>query len=207
MRLYFAVLALTVAGCSSGTGPSKRASSGPQSTPRPQAADLNLPGAPAAGPAGSGGTTGGPGGTGGPGQSAPGSSATPGPATLTGTNTNPARRPPIEPGLARMPGYQPSLAVVNAGTDVLARGYNLYQTNCAMCHGADLRGELSAPGMPMRDLTKFKEYKYGSTDQAIYRSIVYGIPKTAMGNAQTSLNPQQVWDLINYMKSKRTDGT
>lgn len=104
-----------------------------------------------------------------------------------------------------MPGYQPSLVVVNPGSDTLARGFNLYRENCLMCHGADLRGQLSAPAMPVRDLTKFKDYKFGGTDQAIYRTIVYGIPKTAMGHFQDSLKPQQVWDLINFMKSKRTD--
>lgn len=106
-----------------------------------------------------------------------------------------------------MPGYQPSLRVSNPGSDTLARGFSLYKDNCSMCHGADLRGELSAPGVPVRDLTRFKKYKFGSTDQAIYRSIVYGIPKTAMGNFQSSLKSQQVWDIINFMKSKRTDRT
>ena len=205
MRLFFAMLALALVGCSSTSSSSKRGGPGSQSTPRAQAAEVNLGGTSAGV---QGGATGG--GSGGPtavAQPTPGVQVAPpgdSPAAANGTT---ARRPPIEPGLARMPGYQPSLLVTNAGSDTLARGYNLYKANCAMCHGADLRGELSAPGMPMRDLTKFKEYKFGSTDQAIYRTIVYGIPKTAMGNSQTILNAQQVWDVINYMKSRRTDPT
>lgn len=107
-----------------------------------------------------------------------------------------------------MPGYQPSLTVVNPGlTDsaALARGFQLYRDNCAMCHGPDLKGLDNYSDMPVRDLTHFKQYKYGSTDQALYRTLVYGIPRTAMGNFQSIFSPAQIWDLINYIKSRRTD--
>ncbi|MBX3167641.1 MAG: cytochrome c [Candidatus Eremiobacteraeota bacterium] len=201
MRLHIATLALALVGCSSGSGPSsKPGKSGAPSTPRPQAAEFNMAGGGVGSAAGVPGPSGGSGTI--PEQSDPGSNT---PSQAGSAAASPLRRPPIEPGLWRMPGYQPSLVVVNPGSDTLARGYNLYMQNCAMCHGADLRGEFSASNVPVRDLTRFKDYKFGSTDQAIYRSIVYGIPKTAMGSYQHALKPQQVWDLINFMKSKRTD--
>lgn len=199
MRLPLAILATTLVGCSTGTGASKRGQAGTPSTPRPQAAEFHMPGGPSTSAAGGRGLSGQSGAA--PADTGSGSPAS---AQTSGYGTV-ASRPPIEPGLWRMPGYQPSLVVVNPGSDTLARGHNLYQANCSMCHGQDLRGELSAPGIPVRDLTRFKNYKFGSTDQAIYRSIVYGIPKTAMGTYQDVFKPQQVWDLINYMKSKRTD--
>ncbi len=108
-----------------------------------------------------------------------------------------------------MPGYQASLTAVDpgqGGNDSLARGYKLYQEDCAVCHGNDLRGpENTTNTMPTRDLTLFKQYKFGGSDQAIYRTLVYGIPRTAMGNFQSAFTPTQVWDIIHYLKSKRRD--
>lgn len=108
-----------------------------------------------------------------------------------------------------MPGYQPSLTVVNPGSSdsgSMARGFQLYRDNCTMCHGSNLKGpELTHSEMPVRDLTLFKQYKFGSTDQALYRTLVYGIPRTAMGNFQNTFTPAQIWDLINYIKSHRAD--
>lgn len=205
MRLPIAIVALALAGCSS-SSPSKQASAGAQASPRPEASQANFPGSQIGGAsgAGAGSSSGGPS-TSGDRSTAGNLSVANGSAGSNSTTRTAPRRPPIEPGLWRMPGYQPSLRVTNLGSDTLARGYNLYQANCSMCHGSDLRGELSAPGVPVRDLTKMKRYKFGSSDQAIYRTIVYGIPKTAMGNSRESLSAQQVWDVINYMKSKRTD--
>ncbi len=88
----------------------------------------------------------------------------------------------------------------------MARGFQLYRDNCSMCHGTNLKGpETSYAEMPVRDLTQFKQYKFGSTDQALYRTLVYGIPRTAMGNFQSVFTPAQIWDLINFLKSRRTD--
>ena len=207
MRFPIAIAALTLAGCSSGSGPSQQTRADAQASPRPEASQVNFPGAQAGGASAATGSSS----SGGPAVSSNESPAGSVSAASGSVGSDPGarrstpRRPPIEPGLWRMPGYQPSLRVTNLGSDTLARGYNLYQANCSMCHGADLRGELSAPGLPVRDLTKMKRYKFGSSDQAIYRTIVYGIPKTAMGNSRESLSAQQVWDVINYMKSKRTD--
>lgn len=74
-----------------------------------------------------------------------------------------------------------------------------------MCHGSDLKGRPDKPMMPMRDLTHSNQYKYGATDQAVYRTILYGLPRTAMGNYAGSLKPEEVWDLIAFIKSKRID--
>lgn len=107
-----------------------------------------------------------------------------------------------------MPGYQPSLVVMDTvqnGSESLARGYKLYQNNCSMCHGGDLKGPETTNTMPSPDLTQFTQYKYGSTDQALYRTLVYGIPRTAMGNFQSAFKPEQVWDIVHYLKSKRQD--
>ena len=74
-----------------------------------------------------------------------------------------------------------------------------------MCHGEDLRGKASPTSETLRDLTHSKQYRFGSSDQALYRTLVYGIPRTAMGNYEHVLKVEQVWDLINFMKSRRVD--
>lgn len=116
--------------------------------------------------------------------------------------------PAVRAGLSRMPGYQASLSVVDPvqnGSESLARGFILYRDNCAMCHGSDLKGPDNTTNMPTRDLTRFNDYKYGSTDQALYRTLVYGIPRTAMGDFQRVFKPEQVWDMVHFLKSKRQD--
>jgi len=196
MRALISVLLL--AGCSSSqTGaPSKSGAGQPQGTPRPAAAQLTLPGS---NPGAFGGTGGG-----------SGDPATPVATAVSTPNdtVRPGRKPPIEPGLSRMPGYQASLNVVNTVTpesNSLARGFKLYQQACAMCHGEDLHGQPGPATEQLRDLTHSNQYRFGSTDQALYRTLVYGIPKSPMGNYKHVFQPEQVWDLINFIHSKRID--
>lgn len=197
------ILCLLAVGCSSSGSP--RAARTPFPTPRAQAMQLNLPHS-----GSSGGAQSGPqGGSGGhsvaAGSTTPGQQASPG----STASSDPAARPSnIFPSLVNMPGYQASLNVVNPGgsdSAGLARGFQLYRDNCAMCHGPDLKGLDNYSDMPVRDLTLFKQYKFGSSDQALYRTLVYGIPRTAMGNFQSVFSPAQIWDLINFLKSRRTD--
>lgn len=204
MRQALLLTTLLLAGCSSSSSNGHAGQSKKKETPREAAAQLNLPGGSARQPA-SGGTGGG--------SSATGPAATTGPsntttAVQTGANPHASRETGIRPGLSRFPGYQASLGVVDTvqnGGDSLARGYQLYQSNCAVCHGSNLKGPENTTTMPTRDLTQFTRYKYGSSDQALYRTLLYGIPRTAMGNFQDSFKAEQIWDLIHFMKSKRLD--
>lgn len=124
------------------------------------------------------------------------------------SSSAPHAEPPIRAGLAHLPGYAASQHRVNVRKthpQSAHDGFSMFQRNCAICHGADLKGQPAnaAPGTrPLRDLTLPAEYKYGSSDQAIYRSIVYGVPRSAMGNYETILNEQQRWDLVNFLKSR-----
>ncbi|MBS2040907.1 c-type cytochrome [bacterium] len=109
----------------------------------------------------------------------------------------------VPAALVRFPGYNESLKVHNptpANNDSLARGYTLFQQHCAACHAQDLSGEVT-PGQPaLHDLRRTDSYKLGVTDQALYRTIKFGIPGTAMG--RNNLGPLQVFDLVNFLRSR-----
>ncbi|ODT71561.1 hypothetical protein ABS71_08120 [bacterium SCN 62-11] len=106
-------------------------------------------------------------------------------------------------GMVHFPGYSESLKVQNtvAGNgDSLARGYNLFQHQCAPCHARDLSGEISPDQPALHDLRLSTSYKYGTTDQALYRTIRFGIPGTAMG--RHNLPNPQIFDLVNFLRSR-----
>ena len=109
-----------------------------------------------------------------------------------------------------MPGYQTSLRVVNTRRGQAATvpsGFKLYASLCATCHMEDLSGQNRNPNhrsLPVRDLRQPRIYKYGATDQALFRTIRFGIPRTAMGSYEKSLSEQQTWDLVNFVKSRWT---
>lgn len=124
------------------------------------------------------------------------STATP-PLTVVITPT-PAALPP---GMARFPGYNESLHIQNTvqpDGDSLARGYNSFQKHCAHCHATDLSGEVGHPYL--RDLRLRSSYKFGTSDQALYRTIKFGIPRSAMG--RNTLRDPEVFDLINFLRSR-----
>ncbi len=91
----------------------------------------------------------------------------------------------------------------------LTDGAELFRVNCAGCHGAEGRG--NGPGAQFfdvrpRDLTVGK-YKYKSTvvgnlphDGDLYRTLVRGLPGSDMP-AWRELNEQQLWLLVDYVKS------
>jgi len=106
-----------------------------------------------------------------------------------------------------MPGYHQSLTVHNPtsfSSDSVVRGLNLYRQHCAICHGEDLKGPPSTGKYRanLRDLARQDILKYGKTDQALYRTIKYGVPRTAMGSYEKVFADRQIWDLINFLRSR-----
>lgn len=127
---------------------------------------------------------------------------TPTPKIVIETTASPA----IQPGLSALPGFEQSMTKSNprpGDGDSIARGYQLYKANCIFCHGQELRG---AGRMPSRNLADGNAYKYGASDQAVYRTILHGIPRGPMGSYVGILTEDQVWDLVNFLKSKRRSG-
>lgn len=75
----------------------------------------------------------------------------------------------------------------------IAAGAKVFQTECASCHGADANG---GPGAPPLFNT---EFKHGESEWALYRTVRYGIPKTAM--MPHPLGWSRIWQLVAYIRS------
>jgi mono/diheme cytochrome c family protein len=97
-----------------------------------------------------------------------------------------------------------------ATTDTLARGKELYNANCAHCHGE--KGDGAGYGAPFlvpppRDFVaaqyKFRTTASGQlpTDEDIFRTISRGATGTGMPPWQYLLDENDRWALVDYVKS------
>jgi mono/diheme cytochrome c family protein len=93
----------------------------------------------------------------------------------------------------------------------IARGKEIYgKFGCLQCHGSEGKGDgVQAmidderyPTAP-RDFTR-GIFKGGHDPASLYRRIAYGMPGTPMPNAP-QLTPEQMIDLVNYVRSMSTD--
>jgi alcohol dehydrogenase (cytochrome c) len=89
----------------------------------------------------------------------------------------------------------PYAAIRNAysSPEDLSAGKLLFDSHCALCHGANGSGGPGGPALQRRQMVQ------GSSDWAIFRTISFGIPKTAMQGSQ--LTWPEKWRLVAYVKS------
>ena len=85
----------------------------------------------------------------------------------------------------------------------IAAGQASFQKYCRFCHGADAKGD--GPQAPKDthppNLTDDK-WDHGSTDAEIFTSIKDGIgPKFDMKGFNSKLTPQEMWSIVNYLRS------
>ena len=85
----------------------------------------------------------------------------------------------------------------------IAAGQALFQKYCRFCHGADAKGD--GPQAPKDthppNLTDDK-WDHGSTDAEIFANIKDGIsPKLDMKGFNSKLTPQEMWSIVNYIRS------
>jgi mono/diheme cytochrome c family protein len=108
----------------------------------------------------------------------------------------------VGPAIAIPDGFPP------ATPDSVANGKRLYQATCASCHGPEGRGDgpqvkelKNADGSPTRprDLT-IGNFKGGGEHRQLYARILIGMPGTPMP-ASVQLKPEEVGDIINYVRS------
>jgi len=90
---------------------------------------------------------------------------------------------------------------VTAGS--LKTGEALFQKNCRFCHGADAKG--NGPQAPKDthppNLTD-ETWDHGSTDGEIFTVIQNGAgPKLEMKGYKGRISDQDIWNVINYLRS------
>jgi cbb3-type cytochrome c oxidase subunit III len=85
----------------------------------------------------------------------------------------------------------------------IAAGKKLYDNNCTECHGEAGKGD--GPRAPYSNPTppnlSDTEWKHGSSDGEIFTVIQNGVNDTDMPSFQKDLQPPQIWQIVNYVKS------
>jgi mono/diheme cytochrome c family protein len=82
---------------------------------------------------------------------------------------------------------------VAAHPDAVAAGSNLYQNNCAQCHGADGNGRGSRPAVRSARIA-------GATDGELYWLLKNGEPFRGMPS-WAKLPEGQRWQIVAYLRS------
>jgi len=111
---------------------------------------------------------------------------------------------------------QPAAAVRNpiASTPAsIAAGKRAYGVYCAACHGDHAQGAVKAGtvisiieeqhGKQPPDLTD-DQWDHGSSDGDVFTVIKRGLPPTMMTGFDGRLSDEDIWNLVNYLRSLRT---
>lgn len=92
---------------------------------------------------------------------------------------------------------------VAASAKSVATGQELYQKYCKHCHGDSAKGDgtLAPSGSHPRDLTD-AGWQKKMTDGEIFGTIRDGVPpKFWMKGFRSKLTAQEMWHLVNYVRS------
>ncbi len=107
-----------------------------------------------------------------------------------------------------MAGYEEvkALTAPPSSPDSIAKGKEIFSGagNCVSCHGAEGKGDGPAGAAldpPPRNLHAKDEYKYGTTDHAVYRTVFYGVEGTGMAPLEGVLTPEQIWNVVHYVQT------
>ncbi|GAC1658231.1 MAG: hypothetical protein NVS4B3_25450 [Gemmatimonadaceae bacterium] len=94
----------------------------------------------------------------------------------------------------------------------VAAGKRVFDANCAACHGTRAEGATKAGiaisiieeqgGKQPPDLT-VDRLDHGSSDADIFRVIKRGLPPTMMAGFDGRIPDQDIWNIVNYLRSLR----
>jgi len=94
---------------------------------------------------------------------------------------------------------------VPPSADSIAAGERVYHKYCRFCHGDDAKGDgpLAPKGTHPPDLTDDK-WDHGSSDGEIFAIIRDGAgPKFDMKGYKSKVPEQDMWNVVNYLRSLR----
>ena len=87
--------------------------------------------------------------------------------------------------------------------EMIEEGKRHYKINCAVCHGAEGKGDgVAGKGLNPRprNFVADAKWKNKSTAQGIFQTISTGIPGSSMVGFK-QLSPQVRWSLVHYIRS------
>jgi mono/diheme cytochrome c family protein len=90
---------------------------------------------------------------------------------------------------------------IAATSESVASGRGTYRRTCALCHGAEGKGDgggAGAGGKPA-DLTAGK-WRYGGSDGELFSVIHDGTSADMQGYAE-QLSDTEIWNLVNYIRA------
>ncbi|MDQ5853281.1 MAG: CopD family protein, partial [Chloroflexota bacterium] len=91
---------------------------------------------------------------------------------------------------------------VPATEESLARGREIYRQHCASCHGISGRGDGLAGRLLRPRPADFRVHlAAGHSDAQLYDWVAHGVPGTGMPAWEGQLTEQQIWDVINYIRT------
>ena len=94
---------------------------------------------------------------------------------------------------------QPATNPVPYAPESIARGKTYFLQNCQSCHDEDGRARSAAVAIAA-DLTDPDRWKFGTSDAQVFKTIRDGAAE-AMPPFGTDLKDQQIWDVVNFIRS------
>lgn len=87
------------------------------------------------------------------------------------------------------------------GSDGAAQGAELFQSNCAMCHGAGGLGDGPAGQSLEPPPGNLAQVQAEAADDYLYWRIHAGKPGTAMLPWKNILTEEQIWQLVSFIRT------
>lgn len=110
-----------------------------------------------------------------------------------------ARSIPVD-GAAFVPGMGAPVNPIVADDVSIARGQQLYNINCAQCHGLEGLGNgIIGGALNNKPANLLSERVIGLSDGAIFLTISNGVPQR-MPALNENLNIRDRWDVVNYVR-------
>lgn len=84
----------------------------------------------------------------------------------------------------------------------IARGAELFQATCAVCHGTTGHGDgVGAAGLDPKPANLSEDHVQGNPDGALFYTISKGVPGTAMVAWESQISEEDRWNLVNFVRT------